>query len=43
VAQLIRDNGRMTFALNVDSAQEKRLQVSAKLLGLARLVKTGQR
>jgi YfiR/HmsC-like len=43
VAQLIRENGRMTFALNVDSAQEKRLQVSAKLLGLARLVKTGQR
>jgi hypothetical protein len=43
VAQLIHENGRMTFALNVDSAQEKRLQVSAKLLGLARLVKTGQR
>lgn len=43
VAQLIHENGRMTFALNTDSAQEKRLQVSAKLLGLARLVKTGQR
>ena len=43
VAQLIQENGRMTFALNTDSAQEKRLQVSSKLLGLARLVKTGQR
>jgi hypothetical protein len=43
VAQLIHENGRMTFALNTDSVQEKRLQVSAKLLGLARLVKTGHR
>ena len=34
---------RMTFALNTDSAQEKRLQVSAKLLALARLVNTEQR
>jgi hypothetical protein len=39
VAQLILENDRMRFAVNVDAAQRARLKISSKLLGLARIVK----
>jgi hypothetical protein len=39
VAQLILENGRMRFAINVHAAQRARLQLSSKLLSLARIIK----
>jgi hypothetical protein len=39
VVNFFVDNGRMRFAVNIDSAQRARLQVSSKLLSLARIVK----
>jgi hypothetical protein len=39
VAQLILENDRMRFAINVASAQRARLQLSSKLLSLAKIVK----
>jgi hypothetical protein len=41
VAQLIVDNDRMRFAINVASARRRRLNISSKLLSLARIVKDG--
>jgi len=39
VAHFFVDNGKMRFAVNLQSAQRARLSVSSKLLGLAVLVK----
>jgi hypothetical protein len=39
VAQLILENDRMRFAINVGSAQRARLRLSSKLLSLAKIVK----
>jgi hypothetical protein len=39
VAQLIQESGRMRFAINVAAAQRARLQLSSKLLSLAKVVK----
>ena len=39
IAQLSLENGRMRFAINVTAAQHARLQISSKLLSLARIVK----
>jgi len=39
VSNFFVENGRMRFAVNIESAQRARLQVSSKLLGLARIVK----
>jgi hypothetical protein len=39
VAQLIVENDRMRFAINIASAQRGRLNISSKLLSLARIVK----
>jgi hypothetical protein len=39
IAQLTLENGRMRFAINVSAAQHARLQLSSKLLSLARIVK----
>jgi hypothetical protein len=39
VAQLILENDRMRFAVNVDAAQRANLKISSKLLGLAEIVK----
>ena len=39
VAQLILESGRMRFAINVAAAQRARLQLSSKLLSLAKIVK----
>jgi hypothetical protein len=39
VAQLFTENSRMRFAINVASAQRARLQISSRLLTLARVVK----
>lgn len=39
VAQLILENDRMRFPVNVDAAHRARLKISSKLLGLARIVK----
>jgi hypothetical protein len=39
VAQLIVENGRMRFAINIASAQRGRLSLSSKLLSLAKIVK----
>ena len=39
IAQLTLENGRMRFAINVSAAQRARLQLSSKLLSLARIVK----
>jgi hypothetical protein len=39
VAQLTLENGRMRFAINVNAAQRARLQLSSKLLSLARIIK----
>jgi hypothetical protein len=39
VAQLTLESGRMRFAINVSAAQRARLQLSSKLLSLARIVK----
>ena len=41
VAQLILENNRMRFAVNIASAQRARLQLSSKLLSLATIVKDG--
>ncbi len=41
VANFLLHQGRMRFVVNVDSAQRARLQVSSKLLTLAKLVKDG--
>jgi hypothetical protein len=42
VAQLILESGRMRFVINVTAAQRARLQLSSKLLSLARIVKDEQ-
>jgi hypothetical protein len=39
VAQLIVENDRMRFAVNIASAQRGRLNISSKLLSLAKIVK----
>ncbi len=39
VAQLILEDGRMRFTINVTAAQRARLQLSSKLLSLARIIK----
>ena len=39
VAHLILESGRMRFAINVAAAQRARLQLSSKLLSLAKIVK----
>ena len=39
VAQLILENNRMRFAVNVDAAQRARLKISSKLLSLAQIIK----
>ena len=39
VAQLIVENDRMRFAINIASAQRVRLNISSKLLSLAKIVK----
>ena len=39
VAQLILEKDRMTFAINISAAQRARLQLSSKLLSLAKIVK----
>jgi len=39
VAQLILENDKMRFAINVASAERARLQLSSKLLSLAKIVK----
>ena len=39
VAQLIVENDRMRFAINIAAAQRVRLTISSKLLSLARIVK----
>jgi uncharacterized protein DUF4154 len=39
VAQLILENGRMRFAVNVGAARRARLKISSKLLSLARIIK----
>jgi hypothetical protein len=39
VAQLIVENDRMRFAINLDAVQRTRIHVSPKLLSLARIVK----
>ena len=41
IAQLILEGDRMRFAINVASAQRARLNLSSKLLGLAKIVKDG--
>ena len=46
VAQLILENGRMHFAVNVGAARRARLKISSKLLSLATIIKdpnNGQR
>jgi hypothetical protein len=42
VAQLILESGRMRFVINISAAQRARLQLSSKLLSLARIVKDEQ-
>jgi hypothetical protein len=42
IAQLILENGRMRFTVNVNAAQRARLQLSSKLLSLARIIKDEQ-
>jgi hypothetical protein len=39
VAQLIVENDRMRFAINLDAAQRGRVHLSSKLLALAKIVK----
>jgi hypothetical protein len=39
VAQLIVENDRMRFAINIAAAQRSRLNISSKLLSLAKIVK----
>jgi hypothetical protein len=39
VAQLIQENGRMRFAVNVGAARRARLKISSKLLSLATIIK----
>jgi hypothetical protein len=39
VAQLVLENGRMRFVVNVDAARRANLKISSKLLNLARIVK----
>jgi hypothetical protein len=43
VAQLILENNRMRFAINVVAAQRVRLQLSSKLLSLATIIKKENR
>jgi uncharacterized protein DUF4154 len=43
VAQLILENDRMRFAINVAAAQRGRLQLSSKLLNLATIIKKENR
>jgi YfiR/HmsC-like len=42
VAHFFVENGKMRFAINLQSAQRARLNVSSKLLGLAMVVKDGR-
>jgi hypothetical protein len=42
VANFFVENGKMRFAVNLESAQRARLQVSSRLLGLAKIVKDDQ-
>ena len=42
VAQLIVENDRMRFAINIASALRRRLNISSKLLSLAEIVKDGR-
>jgi len=42
IANFFVENGKMRFAVNIESAQRARLQVSSKLLGLAKIVKDEQ-
>jgi YfiR/HmsC-like len=42
VAQFILEDGHMRFAINVAAAQRARLQLSSKLLSLARIIKDEQ-
>ena len=42
VVNFFVENGKMRFAVNIESAQRARLQVSSKLLGLAKIVKDEQ-
>jgi len=39
VAQLIVENGRVRFAINMDAARRARLKISSKLLSLATIIK----
>ena len=39
VAQLVLENGRMRFAINVDAAQRGEPHISSKLLSLAKIIK----
>ena len=39
VAQLILENGRMRFAVNVGAARRAHLKISSKLLSLAKIIK----
>jgi hypothetical protein len=39
IAQLMNENGRMRFAINLSAATKARLSLSSKLLGLAKTVK----
>jgi len=39
VAQLILENGRMRFGVNVEAARRAHLKISSKLLSLARIIK----
>jgi hypothetical protein len=40
MAQLIEDDNRMRFAVNIGAATEAHIKVSSRLLGLAQIVKT---
>jgi hypothetical protein len=42
VAQLIQENNRLRFAVNVDAMQRAHLKISSRLLTLAEIVKDGQ-
>ena len=42
VANFFVENGKMRFAVNLESAQRARLQLSSRLLGLAKIVKDDQ-
>jgi hypothetical protein len=40
VANFFREGSRVRIAINVDVARQQRLQVSSKLLAIAKIVKT---